>query len=885
MLSKKFIINDENKTFKIRLKDLCLNKDLFNSFTNETNIINKNIHLSYLLFRISIYHCLNNNIFIRIDEDLLRNCYDIIGTREVTARNRKNKDGSVKHKYTDIIKTVYDKHKNVFSNIKSNNEGYYLNSIKNNFQSILVNVRNHIIVNFFKYQEKYITFIINKFFDHITFNKDKFYNLKTYIFKSIYEEEEDEKKNNFFDKTTNNTRLNNIIDDLKNEIPVEIKDIISNCFKYKNKKKKNFDEKNIFKKLIESNTIFYSFKYYSTMITNIGDNKNFQLLPNLSLGKHFVAFSKTTIKEMIDKINEINNEKYKKNPKKIYEINNEDYLKNHYKYYYKYFDIKKFHKLGYYINLIWTDGYSAFINLSRNNVFELLNNIDKDILLIISRLTGNYNKTYRLNELKIFNTNKLKSYEFLKSRIKETQLLLIKISIDLVFELIELIQEHDICKIDFIKTNLNKLIKTKINIIKQDFEQNDNYKLYKLICSNKFKKHCEEHDMYKMYKNKQSKKSIKIKNVITDNTKNGLYDANNTSITKELFNTFNKISIDPGNRKMLNKLEINTKISHTTTKNYYNHLSGINANKILKDKILKKNADISEIYEQLSKTSLKTSNLNPILEYTKIITKNWDILWTYYTKPVFTKIKYKKYIKSKQAINIICDDLIKKYTKRNEKEDPIRARSAPRGPADKKENKKPIFLMGKGNGNITVTNTKNSSSVGPIKRIINELSKKSLVILVDEYKTSKLCNKCNNEIDHVYCLHYGKDKSFNYDKVKKEHLKNEAIKQINKNKKERKGETKKEIEVLKKKIRTYKYDKNKRKEEMLNLWSYSLVRCNNEACSKRSNLYNRDINACLNIYTVGERKLMKLDLGAFTRIKKPDEGICQVVFNNSCSPL
>ena len=63
---------------------------------------------------------------------------------------------------------------------------------------------------------------------------------------------------------------------------------------------------------------------------------------------------------------------------------------------------------------------------------------------------------------------------------------------------------------------------------------------------------------------------------------------------------------------------------------------------------------------------------------------------------------------------------------------------------------KPIMIaFGKGNGDITISNTKNSSSHGPIKRILYELSKFSLIILTDENNTSKLCNSCHKELNHV----------------------------------------------------------------------------------------------------------------------------------------
>jgi hypothetical protein len=94
---------------------------------------------------------------------------------------------------------------------------------------------------------------------------------------------------------------------------------------------------------------------------------------------------------------------------------------------------------------------------------------------------------------------------------------------------------------------------------------------------------------------------------------------------------------------------------------------------------------------------------------------------------------------SKKAIARITRNIIDKYKKEY-------------------KNKKLLFLIGKGNGNMTITNTKNSSTAGPIKRIVKELSNREVVVLVDEYKTSLLCHHCEEKIKHAYCLQYSSDK-------------------------------------------------------------------------------------------------------------------------------
>src|SRR5207253_10872252 len=63
---------------------------------------------------------------------------------------------------------------------------------------------------------------------------------------------------------------------------------------------------------------------------------------------------------------------------------------------------------------------------------------------------------------------------------------------------------------------------------------------------------------------------------------------------------------------------------------------------------------------------------------------------------------------------------------------------------------KPIlFAAGKGNGSMTISNTKGSGPKGPIKSLIKELSKYAVVVLTPEDNTSRLCNICKEDVSHV----------------------------------------------------------------------------------------------------------------------------------------
>jgi transposase len=133
-----------------------------------------------------------------------------------------------------------------------------------------------------------------------------------------------------------------------------------------------------------------------------------------------------------------------------------------------------------------------------------------------------------------------------------------------------------------------------------------------------------------------------------------------------------------------------------------------------------------------------------------------------------------------------------------------------------------LMAIGKGNGNLTISNVKGSGPKGPIKTIIKELSKLILVILVDEYRTSQLCSECGEKLCHPKTKHY-------------------------KNKDDNGGEIDKEGKVQE---------------------SYRLCCCPNSKCHK---IWNRDCNASISINKVMSLKLTGKDLGNFSRGNQKSE--------------
>lgn len=188
--------------------------------------------------------------------------------------------------------------------------------------------------------------------------------------------------------------------------------------------------------------------------------------------------------------------------------------------------------------------------------------------------------------------------------------------------------------------------------------------------------------------------------------------------------------------------------------------------------------------------------------------------------------KKKKGRSSRKKMNLNCNNQIKsdKVNKNKptlaKKSDPIRCESKyyDKKMYDTIKDLPILMAIGKGNGNLTISNIKGCGPKGPIKTIIKELAKLILVILVDEYRTSQLCSECEAKLEHPRTQHY-------------------------KNKVKNNGEIDKEGTVQE---------------------SYRLCCCSNNKCHK---IWNRDCNASISIKKVMSLKLTEKDLGRFKREK------------------
>ena len=150
---------------------------------------------------------------------------------------------------------------------------------------------------------------------------------------------------------------------------------------------------------------------------------------------------------------------------------------------------------------------------------------------------------------------------------------------------------------------------------------------------------------------------------------------------------------------------------------------------------------------------------------------------------------------------------------------------------------KPVLIaFGKGNGKTTISNLRNKGPKGPVKTLALELSKYSLVVLVDEYNTSKICSECLTE-------------KLEHPQVKKTIMKR------------RKDENNK---VYKEKVEVIRDN-------------YKLCHCKNEIhqinnkTSDVHKIWNRDYNASKSQIQVMCKKLTGENLGLFKRKKLSDK--------------
>ena len=198
------------------------------------------------------------------------------------------------------------------------------------------------------------------------------------------------------------------------------------------------------------------------------------------------------------------------------------------------------------------------------------------------------------------------------------------------------------------------------------------------------------------------------------------------------------------------------------------------------------------------------------------------------------------------------------------------------------------------------------NSFGPIKELINELSKYCLVSLVDEYNTSQICHSCKEEkVEYLKTIEQPKERVIKKILDEKKSIKNIRKKELLTLKKEVKyskynslrqeekriklEEEKRSLEVKSHKLCCCKSDDQKLCNEALNLKSikhkievkeeknklksetHKLCKCKNEKHGNK--LWSRNYNSAKSIEHVMKQKMLGRSVGKYTRKKSEAEGI------------
>ena len=184
--------------------------------------------------------------------------------------------------------------------------------------------------------------------------------------------------------------------------------------------------------------------------------------------------------------------------------------------------------------------------------------------------------------------------------------------------------------------------------------------------------------------------------------------------------------LDPGHTDVFVASSSKKNYISVTTRSYYEESKFKESNRIIKGY-----QDRDPVIKQIIKTipSHKTSKIEQICIYTKFLLKNIDYLLKFNMVKGLRTLKLKRYIFSNKKLNSMC-----------------------------KPFKDSIVGFGDWSNNDTGGLIK-SCVKGPVKKFERYLRKHSTVISIDEFRTSKLHNKCFLELKNQYSLKKLKDGS------------------------------------------------------------------------------------------------------------------------------
>ena len=192
---------------------------------------------------------------------------------------------------------------------------------------------------------------------------------------------------------------------------------------------------------------------------------------------------------------------------------------------------------------------------------------------------------------------------------------------------------------------------------------------------------------------------------------------------KNIVKTKKIVAIDPGKKNLIYAMNDNkNKLKYTACQRKRESLSKRN-NRIIKTE--KKKNKIIEEETKLSSYNCKTNNINKFKEYIKEKVKLNNNVKEFYNNELLRKLKWRNFIYKRKSEDRLINNMEKKF---GNSED---------------------IIISYGNWN----NSKQMKHISPtmgngLKKVIE---KKFNLLMLDEYKTSKLCSCCYNELENYKC--------------------------------------------------------------------------------------------------------------------------------------
>lgn len=246
---------------------------------------------------------------------------------------------------------------------------------------------------------------------------------------------------------------------------------------------------------------------------------------------------------------------------------------------------------------------------------------------------------------------------------------------------------------------------------------------------------------------------------------NSIYVDELTKCELEQLKKYNIVGVDPGKRNIIQMVDkYKNKLRYTCMQRRFE--CGFKHAKQEMKKI--KTKRIIKTESVLSYYNSKSCTVKNFVKYIRLKNIINNVLTNFYQKEIFRKLKWRSYIKTQKSIANLINNIKIKF---------------------KKDDKKICLAYGNWSLSKQMRHYLSTPGIG----LKNKLSKYFKIITVDEYKTSKICSRCDKELEKF---------------------------------------------LIRKNPRPYK-------EEYKTV--HSLLRCKNVDCNK---LWDRDINASINMIRI-----------------------------------